>query len=195
MAEPPMWRVSCCATRMRDIGTFILRMAFGGLLVGHGSQKLFGAFEGHGLQGTGKWLESMGYTPGDRWALTAGLGELGGGLLTALGLLHPVGPLTTMAPMTVAWARAHGGLNKPIWVTSGGGELPATNIAIALALALMGPGKFSIDGMFGIRAHPVFAAVVSAAIAGGTLMALNQPAPAPQEQGQQQEQSESVALT
>jgi putative oxidoreductase len=174
---------------MRDLGTLILRLGLGGLLVGHGSQKLFGAFEGHGLQGTGKWFESMGYTPGDRWALTAGLGEFGGGLLTALGFLHPVGPLTTIAPMTVAWVRAHGGLSKPIWVTSGGGELPATNIAIALALALIGPGKLSIDGMFGIRAHPMLAALTSAAVAGGTLMALSQPAP------QEQEQPEPVAVT
>jgi putative oxidoreductase len=87
-----------------------------------------------------------------------------------------------MAPMTVAWVRAHGGLSKPIWLTSGGGELPATNIAIALALALIGPGKLSVDHVFGIRAHAMFAAVVTAAVAGGTLMALNQPPPQPREQ-------------
>ena len=172
---------------MRDLGTLVLRVGLGGLLVGHGSQKLFGAFEGHGLQGTGKWLESMGYRPGERWALMAGLGEFGGGLLTALGFLHPMGPMAAMAPMTVAWARAHGGLSKPIWVTSGGGELPATNITIALALALIGPGKLSVDGVFGIRAHPLLAAMASAVIAGGTLMALSQPTPeAPQREEQQQ---------
>jgi putative oxidoreductase len=175
---------------MRDLGIFVLRASLGGLLVGHGSQKLFGAFENHGLQGTGKWMESMGYTPGERWALMAGLGEFGGGLLTALGFLHPVGPMTTIAPMTVAWARAHGGLNKPIWVTSGGGELPATNIAIALALALIGPGRYSLDTMLGVRSHPLVATLVSAAIAGTTLMALNQPAPQ-----QEQPEMDPVAAT
>jgi putative oxidoreductase len=155
----------------------ILRLAFGGLLAGHGAQKLFGAFGGHGLQGTGKWFESMGYSPGERWALAAGSGEFGGGMLTALGFLHPVGPIATVAPMAVAWGRVHGG--KPIWVTSGGGELPATNIAIALALALLGPGKLSVDGIFGIRAHPALAALVSALVAGGTLVALTQPTPEP----------------
>src|SRR5436190_12062116 len=110
---------------MRDLGILILRLAFGSLLAGHGAQKLFGAFGGHGLQGTGRWFESMGYTPGERWALGAGMGEFGGGLLSALGLLNPVGPIASLAPMAVAWGRVHWG--KPIWVTSGGAELPATN--------------------------------------------------------------------
>jgi putative oxidoreductase len=180
---------------MRDFGMFILRMALGGLLAGHGAQKLFGAFEGHGIEGTGKWMESMGLRPGERWAFTAGLGEFGGGMLTALGFLYPVGPITTLAPMAVAWGRVHWG--KPIWVTSGGGELPATNVAIAVALALMGPGKWSVDHIFGIKAHPLLAAFVSAGVAGGTLMALSQPTPEETQspQAQQTEQREPVAAT
>jgi putative oxidoreductase len=182
---------------MRDLGRLILRLVFGGLLIGHGSQKLFGSFEGHGLEGTGHFFEKLGFEPGKPWALTAGLGEFVGGLLTALGFLHPVGPITTIAPMAVAWGRVHWG--KPIWVTSGGGELPATNIGIALALALMGPGKLSLDRMFGFRPHPALAALVSACVAAGTLMALSQPEPdeARQPQGQQaqQQQPEPVAAT
>jgi putative oxidoreductase len=63
----------------------ILRVVVGSLLVGHGAQKLFGAFGGHGLAGTAAWLESIGLRPGRPWALVAGLSEFGGGLLLALG--------------------------------------------------------------------------------------------------------------
>ena len=64
---------------MRHIGLLILRLVAGGLLAGHGAQKLFGWFGGYGLQGTGGWLESLGLRPGSRWALLAGAGEFGGG--------------------------------------------------------------------------------------------------------------------
>ena len=53
---------------MRDIGLLILRLVMGGLLVGHGSQKLFGWFSGPGLKGTAGFLESMGLKPGTPWA-------------------------------------------------------------------------------------------------------------------------------
>jgi putative oxidoreductase len=162
---------------MQDLGLLLLRLTMGGLVAGHGAQKLFGMFEGHGLEGTGQFFENLGFHPGRRWAALAGMGEFGGGVMTALGFLHPVGPITTLGPMIVAWGRVHWG--KPIWNTNGGGELPATYMSIALALAMMGPGKFSLDRMFGIRPHPALAMLVGACVAGGAIMALNQPTPEP----------------
>ncbi len=49
----------------------------------------------------------------------------------------------------MATRKAHWG--KPIWVTEGGPELPVTNISIATALMLVGPGKYSLDRALGIR--------------------------------------------
>ena len=46
------------------LGRFILRTAVGGLFVGHGTQKLFGWFDGHGLDATANGFESMGMRPG-----------------------------------------------------------------------------------------------------------------------------------
>src|SRR5215210_7559944 len=100
---------------MKDLALLILRLTFGGLMAGHGSQKLFGWFGGHGLKGTTGWLESMGFRPGKPWAILASLSEFGGGVLTALGALNPIGPLTTMGAMEMATAKVHWG--KPIWVT------------------------------------------------------------------------------
>jgi putative oxidoreductase len=94
-------------------------------------------------------MEMLGLRPGRPWAVLAGLCEFGGGVLTALGLLNPLGPMGVVASMTMATAKAHWG--KPIWVTEGGAELPVTNTAISTALLLSGPGKYSLDRTLGIR--------------------------------------------
>lgn len=134
---------------MRDIGLLIIRLTTGGLLIGHGSQKLFGWFGGYGPEGTGGWMESIGLRPGHRMALLSGLAEFTSGLLTAIGLFHPVGPITILGPMAVATGTAHAG--KPIWVSEGGAELPVTNMAIGLGLSFTGAGRYSIDRMLGIK--------------------------------------------
>ncbi|AUX42349.1 DoxX protein [Sorangium cellulosum] len=128
---------------LADAGLLVIRVAAGGLLAGHGAQKLFGWFGGHGLDGTSMWIESMGMRPARLWGVLAGLAELGGGALTSLGFLGPAGPLGILASMGMATAKVH--LHKPIWTTSGGAELPVTNMAIAAALLLSGPGRFSLD--------------------------------------------------
>ena len=126
-----------------------LRAIAGSLLLGHGAQKLFGWWGGYGLDGTSAWLESLGLRPGQPWAVMAGLSEFGGGVLTLLGLLNPLGPLGIIGAMAMAARKAHWG--NPIWVTEGGPELPVTNISIATALMLAGPGKYSLDRALGIR--------------------------------------------
>jgi putative oxidoreductase len=134
---------------MRSLGVLIVRLVVGGLLAGHGAQKLFGWFGGPGLEGTAGWLESMRLRPGTVWARVAGGTELGGGLLTALGFLNPLGPIAAMGAMSMAWAKVH--LGNPVWSTKGGAELPLTNIAVLSALTVAGPGRLSLDSLFGIR--------------------------------------------
>jgi putative oxidoreductase len=134
---------------MTDLALLVLRLVTGGLLAGHGAQKAFGAFGGPGFAGVAGWLESLGLRPGTAWAGAAVSGELGGGALTALGLFNPLGPILQASAMAMAWAKGHAG--KPIWAASGGAELPLTNIAAATAVALAGPGKYSLDRLFGIR--------------------------------------------
>src|SRR5699024_5413297 len=91
----------------------------------------------------------MGITPSERWAKLAGVSEFGGGMLTALGLFHPLGPIATIGAMGVATRTVHKG--KPIWVTEGGAELPVTNITVAVALSMVDPGRHSMDNILGIR--------------------------------------------
>ncbi len=85
------------------------------------------------MRGTAGYLESLGFRPSRLWAFAAGLSEFGSGLLTSLGLFHPVGPITMLAPMWMALAKAH--WDRPIWAQEGGGELAVVNMAAAVALA------------------------------------------------------------
>ena len=94
-------------------------------------------------------MEMLGIRPGKPWAVLASLSEFGGGVLTFLGLLNPLGPLGIIAAMSISMTKAH--WDKPIWVTEGGAELPVTNIAAATALILSGPGEYSLDRALGIR--------------------------------------------
>ena len=159
---------------MLDLALLLLRLVLGALLAGHGSQKLFGWFGGYGLAGTAGYMESLGLRPGRRWTIAAGLSEFGGGLLTLLGFLNPFGPLGVIGAMSMATAKVRWG--KPIWVSSGGAELPLTNAAIAIALALAGPGHYSLDRMLGLRLPRwlflpglvVIAAVVALGLQGGS---------------------------
>lgn len=134
---------------MKDLALFIVRSVAGGLMAGHGAQKLFGWFDGPGIEGTSGFMESLGLRPGHKWAYLAGLSEFSGGSLTALGLGGPLGPLGIIGAMTMATAKAH--WDKPIWVTSGGAELPVVYSAIAAAVMVAGPGKLSVDHALGIK--------------------------------------------
>ena len=129
-----------------DLALLFLRLTVGVLLAGHGAQKLFGWFGGPGLRGTAGWLASMGFRPAGFWALLAGLMEFVGGLLFALGLLCPVGSLAIGASMITAIAKVHW---PKVWTVDGGFELPFKNLMVVVAVAMTGPGAFSLDRIWG----------------------------------------------
>ncbi len=168
---------------MYNLGLLILRLALGLTFMGHGSQKLFGWFGGGGMTGTTGMMQKMGLRAPGFWALVAALSEFGGGLLLALGFLTPLGSLGIIAAMLVAIARVHWA--KGFWNTKGGFEFPLINLAAALALALTGPGFYSLDAALGISLpEPVVLLVGLAVVLIGVLIEqsslAHQPAVIPQ---------------
>ena len=133
-----------------DAGLLVGRVVLGMLMAGHGAQKLFGWFGGYGLDGTGGFLESLGFRPGRAFAAAAAIAELSGGILTAAGLFGPIGPALIVSVMIVAAGTVHWA--HGLFAQTNGIELPLLSAAGATTLALTGPGALSLDALFGLTA-------------------------------------------
>lgn len=156
---------------MRDIALLVGRIIAGGLVAGHGAQKLLGWFGGPGLQ---KWTAAMGnrgMRPAALWGPLSAGNEFFGGLLTALGLLSPLGPLGIMSMMATAAVKGHWG--KPIWSSKGGAELPLSFLGTAAILVSTGPGRYSLDHLFGIRLPRWLTILAALGVVAGTIEALH----------------------
>ncbi|MBV8602249.1 MAG: DoxX family protein [Candidatus Eremiobacteraeota bacterium] len=131
-----------------DIALLLVRVVIGLGFAAHGAQKLFGWFGGYGIAGTGGYFEStLGFKPGAFFAAASGFAELAGGLLLALGLFGPVGPMFVVAVMLTAMLTAHKG-----WFAPSGIELPVAYSAVAVLVAIAGPGAYSLDAALGLGA-------------------------------------------
>jgi len=131
-----------------DIGILLLRAVVGLTLAAHGGQKLFGWFNGPGLAGAAKGLEHLGFYPGRRHAAMAGVVELLGGALLAIGLFTPIAATVVLSVMVVAAVSAH--VKQGFFLTSGGYEYNAVLGLAGLAVAFIGPGRLSIDAALGL---------------------------------------------
>ena len=131
-----------------DMGLLALRLVLGAVFLAHGAQKAFGAFGGPGFEGATGFVGSLGFRPAPFWAALAVGGELAAGFLFLLGLLTPLAGLLVLATMAVAIAKVHG--PKGFFVQNGGYEYNLVLIAAALAVAAIGPGRFSLDYVLGL---------------------------------------------
>lgn len=150
-----------------DIGLLVLRAVFGLLLAAHGTQKLFGWFWGIGWTANASAFDSMGYSPGKFFGTIAGLSELTGGLLLALGLVTPLAAAIVLGTMLCAINTTWG----PGLFGDMGWERAFLFAVVAVAVAFTGPGKFSLDygrpwqrGGFALAAAAIALAVVGAVL-------------------------------
>jgi putative oxidoreductase len=178
------------------LGRLLLRLSVGGFFIGHGTQKLFGWFGGHGLDATAAGFEQLGLRPGRRHAIAAGAAEAGGGALLAVGLQTPLAASVLTATMLTAIQRVHA-KNGP-WLSNGGYEYNVVLIAAALTLVEAGPGPLSLDAARGRERSGsgwALAALITGALGavGAHLAAEAQPAPAPADAGSAQSASSATA--
>jgi putative oxidoreductase len=107
------------------------RIVVGVLFAFHGAQKLFGAFGGKVMPiGSQLWM--------------AGVIELVGGILIAIGLLAGLAAFIASGEMAVAYFTAH--VPRGVWPILNGGELAILYCFAFLYIASRGAGPFSIDG-------------------------------------------------
>ncbi|AEF55946.1 DoxX family protein [Marinomonas posidonica] len=121
----------------------ILRIPVGLILMAHGAQKLFGAFGGYGLEGTGQWMASIGLEPGYLMALMAGSAEFFGGLALVIGLLVRPAGIALAFTMLIAIFSVH--FSNGLFMANNGYEYALTILVVCLSLAFSGAGALSVD--------------------------------------------------
>src|SRR5262245_26472901 len=129
-----------------DLGMLLLRLALGSVIFAHGAQKVMGWFGGPGMQGVVAWMGSMGIPA--PMAYLAGYTEFLGGIAIALGILPRIVALGIVIDMLTAIATVH--FKNGFFLHSsapGGGdgvEFVMMNMAAALAVLLIGPGRYAL---------------------------------------------------
>ncbi|GAA4026850.1 DoxX family protein [Allokutzneria multivorans] len=126
-----------------DVGMLVLRAVVGIFIALQGEQKLFNLLGGGGLDGTAAFFASRGYAPAYPFAVVAGLTELAGGLMLAVGLLTPLASAALVGVMSNAVAVTLTSVGY--WSKDGGAEYPIVVAVIAVCVAAIGPGRYSLD--------------------------------------------------
>ncbi len=169
---------------MGDLGTnefsvvmLVFRVIFGFIFALHGLGKIKG-----GIGGTAGWFDSMGMKPGKVHARAAAGTEIGTGVLLALGLLTPFAAAGMVGVMVVAGWTVH--RNNGFMIVNDGWEYTFVVAFVAVFLAGLGPGEFSVDEALGLadslNGWVGVAIAVGLGVAGGVgqLAAFYRPPPA-----------------
>ena len=123
----------------------LLHLVAGFLVAEHGAQKLLGALggvDGHGA--TPPLMSQFG---------VAGVIELVGGILVAIGLFTRIAAFLLSGELAVAYFMVHA--PNGFWPLLNKGELAALYAFVFLYLSARGAGKYSIDGLIEGRQGPV----------------------------------------
>lgn len=122
--------------RAVDIALLVVRVVLGVIFTIHGSQLMFGAFGGPGLQGTASFMGPVGYL--------VAIGQFFGGLGIVLGILTRFSAAAIIVIMIGAILQVHlknGFFNTP---PNLGYEYNLALIGLALAILIAGPGRFTL---------------------------------------------------
>jgi putative oxidoreductase len=133
--------------RHSTTAVLILRLVLGIIMMAHGSQKVFGAFGGPGLSGTAGFMGSMGVPT--ILAYASAFTEFIGGIALILGFMTRFFAIAMLIDLLVAMLLVH--LPKGFFAPAGI-EMTLALSAMSLAIAVLGPGRASIDqNIFGKR--------------------------------------------
>lgn len=152
-----------------DLGLLIIRVVFGLIMIGHGTQKLFGWFRGPGLHTASGYVASRGFAPAKFWTFTGSVSEAVGGVLFLLGFLSPLGSIAIAAAMLTAIIGFHW---PKFWAMEGGYEHALIMLTAAVAVGIAGPGGYSLDAAWGTAVPQPVTVVAAVLMALGFLVSV-----------------------
>lgn len=128
-----------------DIALLTVRLWVGFVMVMHGVN------HGRNLEGTAKWFGSVGFKQPRLNAQLSSLGEIIVGLSIAAGALTSAGTAGLVAIMFVAFWSIHRFVGFFVFHRPDEGYEYVVTLAVAgFALAIAGPGAWSVDSVLGI---------------------------------------------
>ena len=129
-----------------DAALLVLRAAVGAVFVAHGWNHIWG---GGRIDGTTRWFASLGMRPPRLHAWLASVTELVAGAMLVVGVATPLAAAAVIGIMLVAWVTNHAGNGFFIFRPGEGWEYVMTLTACGVALAGVGAGAWSLDGLLG----------------------------------------------
>lgn len=130
-----------------DLGLFVLRATVGIVMLAHGINHVYPRGT---IKGTAGWFGSMGMRPAIVHAWLASLVEIAAGVTLIAGALTSFGAAGLVGVMAVAFIINHRKNGFFIFRPGEGYEYVMTLALVGVAVALLGPGRWSIDHGLGI---------------------------------------------
>jgi putative oxidoreductase len=159
-----------------DIALVLVRVVLGATMIVHGWNHGWGA---GGIDGTTRWFAGIGLRPARVHAWASTLVEIAAGVAILLGVLTPLAAAGVIGVMAVAGVVAH--RSNGFFVFRDGYEYVLFIAVAALALAIAGPGRLSVDAVLDLRLAGLTGGLIAAAgvLAAAALLAASwRPAPA-----------------
>ncbi|GAA1847270.1 DoxX family protein [Pseudonocardia ailaonensis] len=126
----------------RDVAALLLRTAIGGTMIAHGVK------HGRSLKGTAGWFGSIGFRQPELQAKASAVVEIGSGAALIAGVGTPLAAASVVGTMAVAARSVH--VPNGFFITAEGWEYVTNLAAASVALAAIGPGRFSVDRALGV---------------------------------------------
>ncbi|WP_019546579.1 DoxX family protein [Streptomyces sulphureus] len=143
----------------KDAAALALRATLGPMLFAHGWNKFTGS---GGLRGTRGWFDSLGLKPPAVQAGLAATTEVAAGAALTVGVANPLPAAAAIGLMSVAARTDHRG--KGFFVFKGGWEYTGVVSGAAVALAALGHGRYSLDGVLPRRWSGATSALAAAGL-------------------------------
>jgi putative oxidoreductase len=127
------------------VALLLVRVVVGITMIAHGLNHWLG---GGRIEGTARWFSGLGLRHGRLQAWMSVVTEIGAGALLVVGLLTPLACAAVISVMLIAGVLAH----RPngFFVFKDGYEYVLVLAVTSLALAMLGPGRLSVDDAAGI---------------------------------------------